>query len=85
MYANYMFPFKLTKEVGFGRTDDGDVCEAFIKIGLNNCKKEITAEKYREMHIGYVEPLSKQFSCDPKYIIPITGDEYEENNNEDDE
>ena len=79
MYCDYMFPFKIAKEVGLAISDDGGPAEAYLKGDLKKCKKEITKEKYNEMHQKFIWDLAKQLNCDPQYVIPITGEEYEKN------
>lgn len=58
--------------------ETGEDCEIYAQI-TPGFEKEVPLEVQAQMHILYGEGLAEQFGFDPKYVHPISIEEYEAN------
>ena len=86
MYFDLKFPYRISEEAGLAHDEDGNDCEAYLRIKIGDCKKEITVKEYNEMHEEQRHSVAKMLEKDVAFVIRITGEEYEANtdNDEDD-
>jgi len=74
--------YRLEKEVGVGID-----FETLEPVGAYTCvsvsvKNVPTSEQYKELGESMKALVANQLDCDPKYIIPVTEEEYVENTDE---
>jgi hypothetical protein len=80
MYFDLRFCYRLEPEVKAAQDDKtGEYGCAYVETVLDRCKNEITKEKYDRMQESQRIAISKQFDVDEKYVVSISGEEYEEN------
>lgn len=80
--SNYKtaFHYRLEKETNMAIDHEtNEPCAAYCKIDLDHNKP---VDFYSKVHKSYAEILAKQLGVDSKYVVPITKEEYEENNDE---
>ena len=63
--------------------ENGNPTECYIKVKMQNCRDDATAEEIEKAHI---EMMSKGFvGIDPQHITPISMEEYNQEMGEDEE
>ena len=85
MYYDLRFPYRIEEEAGIANDGQGNDVEAYIQIKIGNAKKAITEEEYDAMHEENRHTVANMLEKDVKWITPITGEEYENNVDEEEE
>lgn len=84
--ATVEFCYRIEKEAKMARdTTTGEHCECWSKVGLDLAVMPNTEVEYAEMHESLRSILAGQINSDIKNITPISYQEYQEHNDEDDE
>lgn len=60
-------------------TETGEACPAYVEFTLTH-ERVLTADEYAMQHTGATkEAVIDCFNVDPRYVIPITPEEFEAN------
>jgi hypothetical protein len=85
LYFDLKFPYRISSEAGMAHDEDGNDTEAFLRIKIGGCKKEVTSEQYDEMHEEQRHSVASMLEKDVAWVIKITGEEYEANTDDEDD
>ena len=79
------FHYRIEKGAKLGTNQNGDYCETYACITLGECETEQRSpEKEKEAHeVQVVNLLASELCINPKYIVPVTKEEYEADADED--
>ncbi|RNC62777.1 MAG: hypothetical protein AWM53_01996 [Candidatus Dichloromethanomonas elyunquensis] len=85
MYYDLLFPYRIEAGAKIGTQENGEQLPVYTKITLGKAKKPITEEEYDKMHEANRITLANILHEKIELITPISGEEYEENANEEDD
>lgn len=83
MIYDLYFHYRIEKEAGFGKDENGNPCEVYMQLTLGECNtKTREAEKEKQAHVDSVPGIADILCTKPEYITPITLEEYAKNMDE---
>jgi hypothetical protein len=86
MIYDLYFCYRIEKEAGLGDDENGNPCEVYAQIELGECNTENRDyELEKRTHIEGIQVIADMFGVKPEYIIPISQEEYDANNGENEE
>ncbi len=81
MVYDLYFHYRIDKEANLGEDENGDPCEVYMRVKFEECNTETRdTELEKQAHNDLINDLAEQLEINPEYIVPITKEEYDENN-----